>query len=98
MSIWHSKPLGDAISASIYTAEIEQIFQPIFAAAGCPSAMAVFTRQEPGVIHCKVTVYFSPAAEKIARAFTAQPCNPPETDGLTLLAGDPACWKILFQE
>lgn len=98
MSIWYSKPLGDALSASIYTAEIEQTFQPVFAAAGHPPAMAVFTRQEPGVIHCKVTVYFSPAAEKIARAFTAQPCNPPETDGLTLLAGNPACWKILFQE
>jgi hypothetical protein len=48
MNGWHSKSLGDALSASIYTAEIEQIFQPWFASAGCPPEMAVFTRQEPG--------------------------------------------------
>ncbi|PKN90995.1 MAG: hypothetical protein CVU44_21285 [Chloroflexi bacterium HGW-Chloroflexi-6] len=98
MNVWYSKPLGDALSASIYTAEIEQIFQPVFAAAERPPAMAVFTRQEPGAMHCEVTAYFSPAATKIALAFAAQPCNPPEISGLTLLAGSPACWKTLFKE
>jgi hypothetical protein len=98
MSVWHSKSLGDALSASIYTAEIEQTFQPWFASAGCPPEMAVFTRQEPGAMHCEVTAYFSPAATKIAQAFLAQPCNPPESVGLTLLAGSPACWQTLFQE
>jgi hypothetical protein len=98
MNIWHSKSIGDAISAPIYTAEIEQIFRPLFASAGYPPEMAVFTRQEPGNMHCKVTVYFSPAATKIALAFAAQPCNTPEIDGLTLLAGSPACWQTLFQE
>jgi hypothetical protein len=98
MNLWHSKSLGDALSAPIYTAEIEQIFQPLFASAGRPPAMAVFTRQEPGAMHCQVTVYFSPAAAKIAAAFAAQPCNPPEVDGLTLLAGSPACWTTLFKE
>jgi hypothetical protein len=98
MSPWYSKSLGDAIAASIDLTEIEQAFAPLFASAGGPPAMAIFIRQEPGAMHCEVTAYFSPAAAKIAAAFAAQPCNPPEIDGLTLLAGSPACWKTLFKE
>jgi hypothetical protein len=98
MNIWYSKPLGDAISAPIYTAEIEQAFQPWFASAGCPPEMAIFTRQEPGEMHCQITAYFSPAAAQVALAFAAQPCNPPEINGLTLLAGSPASWQALFQD
>jgi hypothetical protein len=98
MNPWHSKSLGDAIAASIDLAEIEQAFALLFEAQGRPAEMAVFTRQEPGVMHCEVTAYFSPAATKIAQAFLAQPCNSPEIGGLTLWAGSPACWQTLFQE
>lgn len=98
MSIWHSKSLGDALSASIYTAEIEQIFQPLFEAEGCPAEMAIFTRQEPGAMHCEVIAYFSPAAIKIARKFSAQACNPPNLQGLELLAGSSNCRQALAQE
>jgi hypothetical protein len=98
MSVWHSRLLGDALSAPIYSAEIEQTFQRLFVSAGCPPEMAVFTRQEAGAMHCQVTAYFSPAAAKIAQALMAQPCNPPSRQGLELLAGSPDCWQILFQE
>jgi len=97
MNIWHSKSLGDAIAASITLVEIERTFAPLFEARGQPAEMAVFIRQEPGVMHCEVTAYFSPATLMLARQFLAQPCNPPELQGLELLAGNASCWQVLFQ-
>jgi len=97
MNTWHSKPLGDAVTASIDLAEIERAFAPLFETQGRPAEMAVFTRQEPGVMHCEVTAYFSPAALTLARRFLAWPCNPPEPQGLELLAGNVNCWQVLFQ-
>jgi hypothetical protein len=85
------------IAASITLAEIERAFTPFFDAQGQPAEMAVFTRQEPGVMHCEVTAYFSPAALTLAHRFLAQPCKPPEPQGLELLAGSVNCWQILFQ-
>ena len=96
MPVWHSKSLGDGISAAIYTAEIERVFHPIFESAGQPAEMAVFTRREEGSLHCEVLAYFSPAAADIARAFSAQPCEQPARQGLELLAGSPECWRVIF--
>jgi hypothetical protein len=97
MDSWYSKELGDAITASMPSAEIEQAFQQMFVAAGMPLNMAVFTRQESdGRLHCEVTAYFSPATKDIAYAFDAQPCEKPALDNLALLAGDPRAWSILF--
>lgn len=98
MNLWHSKTLGDAIAASIDLAEIEQAFASQFELQARPAGMAVFTCQEPGAMHCKVIVYFPPAALALARQFSAQPCNPPGRRGLELLAGSPDCWQALFQE
>ena len=99
MEHWYSKELGDAITASMPCAEIEQAFEQIFVTAGKPLNMAVFTRQESeGRLHCEVTAYFSPAAEDIAHAFDAQPCAKPALSNLALLAGDTLAWKILFPE
>lgn len=97
MNTWHSKSLGDGISASIYIAEIEALFQPLFEAAVKPLEMAVFTRQEQGSLHCEVFAYFSPAAAEVAKALAAQPCEPPPIQGLELLAGNPECWPIIFR-
>lgn len=97
MATWHSKSLGDMIAASITLAEIERAFTPLFDAQGRSAEMAVFTRQEPGVMHCEVTAYFSPAALTLSRQFLARPCNPPEPQGLELLAGNVNCWQVLFQ-
>lgn len=96
MSFWHSKSLGDGISAAIYTVEIERVFQTMFEAVGQPVEMAVFTRREEGSLHCEVLAYFSPAAADIARAFSAQPCEQPARQGLELLAGSPECWRVIF--
>jgi hypothetical protein len=96
VSFWHSKSLGDGISAAIYTVEIERVFQTMFEAVGQPVEMAVFTRREEGSLHCEVLAYFSPAAADIARAFSAQPCEQPARQGLELLAGSSECWRVIF--
>ena len=99
MENWYSKELGDAITASMPSAEIEQAFEQVFVTAGKPLNMAVFTRQaSEGHLHCEVTAYFSPAAKDVAQAFDAQPCAKPALDNLALLAGDTLAWSVLFPE
>jgi len=79
--------------------EIEQVFSRLFAAAGKPLNMAVFTRLESeGRLHCEMTAYFSPAAREVALAVDAQPCEKPARAGLGLLAGDKLAWSALFPE
>jgi hypothetical protein len=99
MKPWYSISLGDGIIAVTPAAEIEETFARLFARAGSPSEMAVFTRPESeGRLHCEVVAYFSPAAQEVAKAFDAEPCEKPARDGLDLLAGDPGCWSVLFSE
>ena len=75
------------------------MFLPLFAAAGKPSHMAVFTRLESeGRLHCEMIAYFSPAAEEVAKAFEARPCGRPARAGLGLLAGNDQSWAVLFPE
>jgi hypothetical protein len=98
MESWYSLSLGDGMMAGTPAAEIEELFLKRFSEAGKPPAMAVFTRPESeGRLYCEVIAYFSPAAAHVARAFDAEPCGKPEKMGLGLLAGDPACWQLLFQ-
>ncbi|HXQ35121.1 MAG TPA: hypothetical protein VN843_13990 [Anaerolineales bacterium] len=99
MESWYSIGLGDGIIAATPSAEIDESFLQSFNAAGRPSDMAVFTRPESeGRLHCEVIVYFSPAAQDVAKAFEAQPCAKPARTGLGLLAGDQRCWSVLFPE
>ena len=99
MEPWYSISLGDGMMAAAPSAEIEELFLPLFSAAGKPADMAVFTRLESeGRLHCEAIAYFSPAAQEAAKAFDAQPCERPERAGLGLLAGDPRCWSVLFPE
>ena len=99
MESWYLKELGDAITASMPSAEIEQAFERVFVTAGKPLNMAVFTRQESeGRLHCEVTAYFSPAAKDVAQACDAQPCEKPALTNLALLAGDTSAWSVLFPE
>jgi hypothetical protein len=87
------------MTAPMLSAEIETLFQPLFAASGGPADMAVFTRNESeGRLHCEVIAYFSPLAAGIGEAFDAQPCAQPARDGLSLLAGDEQSWRALFPE
>jgi hypothetical protein len=99
MSTWFHLPLGDGMMAPDMFDQIHAIFGPHFEAAGNPVGMAVFTRYDSeDRLHCEVTAYFSPEADKVARYFDAEPCNKPVRKGLGLLAGDPDCWVILFPE
>ena len=95
---WYSVGIGDGIMAAEPSEEILALFSQVFAAAGMPVEMAVFTRHESeGRLHCEVVAYFSPAALKIANAFDAEPCEKPVRAGLGLLAGDERAWSILFE-
>lgn len=97
MNNWYSVNLGDGIMAVRPSAEIEELFQGAFTAAGSPLEMAVFTRAESeGRLHCEVMAYFSPAARDVAMAFDAQPCARPARAGLGFLAGNTRCWSVLF--
>lgn len=99
MESWYLISLGDGITATTPSAEIEELFLQIFSAAGKPADMAVFTRLESeGRLHCEVIAYFSPTSQQVAKAFDAQPCEKPARAGLGLLAGDPRCWSVLFPE
>jgi hypothetical protein len=95
MQLWYRTSLGDGMTAP--SAEIEEVFHKAFTAKGRPPEMAVFTRPESeGRLHCEVIAYFSPAAQEVAKAFDAQPCEKPARAGLDLLAGDQDCWSVLF--
>ena len=99
MSYWYSLSLGDGITASMPSAEIQEQFESSFREAGNPTEMAVFTRPESeGRLYCEVMAYFSPAAEKLAKVFGAEPCATPERAGLGLLCGDQRAWEVLFGE
>lgn len=99
MASWYTINLGDAIMAATPSAEIEEFFLELFHTAGKPTNMAVFTRAESeGKLHCEVIAYFSPAAQAVAKAFDAEPCEKPARAGLGLLAGDSSCWSVLFPE
>jgi hypothetical protein len=87
------------MTASLPSVEIEEAFLPAFTAAGDPPEMAIFTRPESeGRLHCEVIAYFSPAAQEIAKAFDAEPCEKPTRSGLDLLAGGEESWSVLFDE
>ena len=98
MTHWYSLNLGDGISASMPSAEIEELFQKTFRAAGEPLEMAVFTRSEEGRLHCEIVAYFSPAAVNVAEKFDAAPCAKPVRARLGLLVGDEDAWSVLFPE
>jgi len=99
MKPWYCVSLGDGLIASMPSAEIEQACRQAFTEAGSPPEMAVFTRPESeGRLHCEIMAYFSPAAQEVAKAFDAEPCEKPARAGLGLLAGSGESWSVLFDE
>lgn len=99
MQTWFSQSLGDGILAFEPKEALRDRFAPVFDAAGRPADMAVFTRHElEGRLQCEVIAYFSPAAVALAREVGARPCDPPTNNELDLLAGDSACWPVLFPD
>jgi hypothetical protein len=98
MSLWFCKNLGDAMLAFQGVGRVEAAFRSVYANADCPDGAAVFLRHESGRLHCEVKVYFSPASAHIAQVLGAEPCEQPAKEGLSLLAGRPSAWSVLFPE
>ena len=96
---WYAKELGDATLAYEPTRQIEELARSQYAAEGQDPGFAVFSRQDSqGRLHCQVTVYFSPAADDLARHFGARPCQRPPQDGLEVLVGGARSLKALFSD
>lgn len=99
MTNWHVKTWGDAMLADDEVEQIKAAFLHAYAASGSSEEMAIFIRHESdGRLHCEVKVYFSPAAEPVAREIGGAPCSRPSPASLGLLAGSEASWGILFPE
>ena len=81
MDTWRCKTLGNGVAACAPSRRIQEMFQPLFAATGKPSEMAVFTRSEAN----QVTAYFSPRASRLAMFFGARPCEKPAGERIGLL-------------
>ena len=97
MSSWFSLPLGDAVTAVVPGAKLEDEARKMFAALGEPADFAVFSRLDTAAsLHCEVTLYFSPAAAQIAGRSGARPCARPSRHGLELVVGDARSWTTLF--
>jgi len=95
MTQWYSKDLGDGVAAFAPTSQIQEAFLPLFAAAGQPTDMAVFSRYD--LEKNIVTVYFAPGASALAKMFEASPCEKPKKEGrLSLLVGDQRCLELFY--
>lgn len=94
---WHTLDLGDAQLADGPMARFVAEFAAVHAEAGGQAGFALFMRHEsPGRLHCTVRLYYSPLAAAAALAAGALRCPRPQTDGLSLVAGDDDAWRVLF--
>jgi hypothetical protein len=97
LSSWFSLPLGDAVSAVVAAAAVEDQARAMFAELGEPPGFAVFRSLDTRAsLHCEVTLYFSPAAAPVANRNGARPCARPPRHGLELIVGDARAWAALF--
>jgi hypothetical protein len=93
--MWYELFLGNGVEAFAPSTEILKAFPTAFLAAGQPAEMAVFSRTSPD--NQEVTLYFSPAAASLAKAYpNAVQCEKPVRKGLGLLVGEQTCWPVLF--
>jgi hypothetical protein len=98
LSSWYSLSLGDAVTAVVPGAALEEQGRAMFVAQGQPANFAVFKRLETASLHCELTLYFSPAAAAIANRSGARPCAPPARQGLELVVGDARAWTTLLPQ
>ena len=95
MTQWFSKDLGDGVQSRAPSNQIQEAFIPLFAAAGQPIDMAVFSRYD--LKNNVVTIYFSPGASALANMFGGTACEKPKNEGrLALLVGDGRCWDLFY--
>ena len=85
MPTWYSVDLGDGIDAYVPTRQIKQQFSSLYERSGKPKDMAIFSRYD---MRSNIfTVYFSPLAAELAMEYSATPCDKPDQENLSLLAG-----------
>ena len=95
---WYVINLGDAMLADEKLCLIEETFQREHELAGYPIDMAIFKRHElEQGLHCKLKVYFAPAAANVAKKIGAHLSSKPNPSGLGLLAGSKLSRQYLFQ-
>ncbi|WP_290651896.1 hypothetical protein [Aquisalimonas sp.] len=88
MTSWHVMNLGDAMMADDDLVDVKRRFDRLYRQRGRPPGMALYVRHvSEGRLHCDVIVYFSPGAKAVAEEIGADPCPPPNTEALGLLAG-----------
>ncbi|OZG73178.1 hypothetical protein BTA51_11860 [Hahella sp. CCB-MM4] len=86
MTGWYRKNLGDALLADVALSEIQTKACDMLQQTQSQEEAPVYYRHESeGRLHCELIVYFSPAAEQLARAFEAIPCSPPSLSGMSRL-------------
>jgi len=99
MNHWYAMNLGDGMMAWEPLETIRRRFEETYPKAGRGDDTAVFSRHaSEGRLHCEVIVYFSPAAQALARALGAEVAPMPAPDGLDLLVGAEASWSVLFPQ
>jgi hypothetical protein len=94
---WYSLELGDgrdASSAQIEGAWMAMVQSAVKAGKKPDHSLAVFRRGESGA--GPVTMYFTPAAEAVAKVFGAVECGKPSPPGIVLFLGDARVWDIHF--
>lgn len=99
MSTWYSKQLGDGNAAFGPSHIIQEAFfnLSVISAKEGESLSDVAIFSECDLSKNMVTVYFTPNAKILARAFNANPCSKPTpTEMFGLLVGDANSWESYF--
>ncbi len=97
MSKWHTLSLGDAATAQVPLARLQEEFDEEFVPGRRAPDAAVFVRYESeGRLHCEAVVFIAPGAAMLAQRLGGRPCVRPPRDNLDLVAGDERCWDAIF--
>lgn len=91
------KELGDGVEAFRPTEELQKAFLTLSMTGQSSFDAAVFSQydSETNVI----TIYFTPSAELLAKAFVAVPCEKPiPEEGFSLIVGDVRAREAHFPE
>lgn len=97
ISTWFTKNLGDAMLADASLEHLRTLFLAMYPSPA-DEAGIFFRHESEGRLHCEVKVYFSPTSILVARAVSAIPSQKPSPAGLSLLAGSPLSFTMLFPD
>ena len=96
---WRRLDLGDATLADAAFARAAAAFAAFWERAGRPAGTGLFVRHESdGGLHCRLRLYYPPAAAGAAEEAGAEPCPRPEPGDLGIASGSPRAGDLLFPE